>query len=602
MQNNVRTAYAGAWADRRRVITVAFALQLIGLAVVMPLLGALTGFAVSLSDQSALTDQDIARFLLTPLGFLLGLGVVSVWLVVTVLGTAVMTVMLVQPSLVAALGFLAGRWGSLLSFAALFVLRVLALALPFLLIAGLAALRLLGDYDINYYLSARPPEFIWTVAISAVLFTGLAILLMWRLLSWAVALHCVIFRESPAFGSFGMSERRMAGQRWRLARSLVVWFLVRLVALALVAAAAAILLQVLPRLVGGHLRLALTVVLSLAALWATIRIAVSGLCLGALARLLFAAYGKTPEVTQTSSAGVLSARAVLLGGVVLAAFGVGAGALLLDRVQTEDNVVVIGHRGAAAFRPENTLASIEKAVEDGADWVEIDVQETADGEVVVIHDSDFMKLAGVDLKIWDATMDDLSGIDIGSWFDPAYADQRTPTLAQALDLTRDKAVLLIELKYYGYDVDLEGRVARIVEAAEMQDQVALMSLKYDGVRKMRALRPDWPVGVLAATAVGDLTGLEGDFLAVNTGQASGRLARASQAAGKDFFVWTVNDAVQMSAMISMGADGLITDDPALAREVLAARAEMGLAERVALLLAHRFGVRLASHEPRDASP
>ena len=122
------------------------------------------------------------------------------------------------------------------------------------------------------------------------------------------------------------------------------------------------------------------------------------------------------------------------------------------------------------------MAAVIKAIEDGADWVEIDVQETADGEVIVAHDSDFMKLAGVDLKVWNATMGDLAGIDIGSSFDPAYAAERTPTLRDVLVAARGKSKVMIELKYYGHNVDLEDRVARIVEETAMTYQIAVMSL------------------------------------------------------------------------------------------------------------------------------
>jgi glycerophosphoryl diester phosphodiesterase len=208
----------------------------------------------------------------------------------------------------------------------------------------------------------------------------------------------------------------------------------------------------------------------------------------------------------------------------------------------------------------------------------------------------------VDLKIWDATMPALTDIDIGSWFDPAYADQRTPTLAQVLELTRDKAQLLIELKYYGHDVDLENRTIAIVEGAGMADQVATMSLKYPAVQKMKQLRPDWRTGVLAATAVGNLTGLDGEFIAVNAGMATPSLVRATDTVGKDLFVWTVNDPVQMSAMISMGVDGLITDEPALARLVLDLRAELGPSARMVLYLAHRMGITVSNEEYRDDNP
>ncbi|NDY94435.1 hypothetical protein G3I74_01655 [Wenzhouxiangella sp. C33] len=103
---------------------------------------------------------------------------------------------------------------------------------------------------------------------------------------------------------------------------------------------------------------------------------------------------------------------------------------MAERVSAEREIEIIAHRGASVTRPENSMAAVEQALVEQSDWVEIDVQETADGQIVVAHDSDFMKMAGIDLKVWNATMADLAGIDIGSWFDPAYAAEHTPTLRE----------------------------------------------------------------------------------------------------------------------------------------------------------------------------
>jgi glycerophosphoryl diester phosphodiesterase len=213
-----------------------------------------------------------------------------------------------------------------------------------------------------------------------------------------------------------------------------------------------------------------------------------------------------------------------------------------------------------------------------------------------------MKLAGDPLKVWNATLADLARIDIGSWFDPAFADQRTPTLAEALAVAGDRARVLIELKHYGHAVRLEERVAAVVEAAGMADRVAVMSLDHASAARMKALRPDWRVGLLAATAVGDLTRLPADFLAVNAAMATTDFIRRAEAAGKPVMVWTVNDPLAMSAMISRGAAGLITDEPALARRVLAERAEMTTAERLLLGAADLFALPVAQKTYRDASP
>jgi glycerophosphoryl diester phosphodiesterase len=255
----------------------------------------------------------------------------------------------------------------------------------------------------------------------------------------------------------------------------------------------------------------------------------------------------------------------------------------------EDDVVIIAHRGASNYAPENTLAAMERALRDRADFLEIDVQESADGEVVVIHDVDLMKVGRSPLRVWQAAAADLRAVDVGSWFGPEFSDQRIPTLREVLELARGRGKVNIELKYYGFEDRLEERMVDIVEAAEMADQVEVMSLKASGIRTVRALRPGWTVGLLAATAVGDLTRADVDFLAVNAGLARRSFFRSAHRRGKAVYVWTVNDPVDMWHFISAGADGLITDDPALARQVLEHRAGLGSAERLLVSLALFLG-------------
>ena len=599
---NVRDAYAAAWSHRVAFVAIHVALRLLAWALIAPALAGLVNLAVSLSSQSALTDQDIARFLLTPGGFVAAVAVLSVLLVAQVLGFALMAAVLRvdAPSrwqaAGAALRLVAGRLHAVLIFACLFVLRVLLLSLPFVLVGLFAAARYLSDYDINYYLSNRPPEAVTAGLIIAALGLAMILLLLGRLSGWALALHLVLFDGAPAAASFSQSTARMRGARLRLVLELLLWFAIRLALLAALGLLAGLALRLAPIGEGAALRRVLTVSVLVLGLWMLLAEIVAGVALGALAALIGAHFGGAPVPVSPTADGPARSRwgIVALGLAALAGLGLWLGSALLANVRTEDRVMIIAHRGAAGSRPENTLASVEKGLEDGADWIEIDVQETADDEIVVVHDSDFMKLAGVDLKVWDATLEDLAGIDIGSWYDPAYGAERTPLLRDVLERARGRSKVLIELKYYGHDEDLENRVIGIVEAAGMADQVATMSLSYPAVQKMLALRPDWRSGVLAATAVGDLAGLEGDFVAVNAGTASPRLARAVAEQGKDLYVWTVNDPLEMSRMISMGADGLITDEPALARQVLAARAGLNTAERLVLWVTQTLGLSLNS--------
>jgi len=158
----------------------------------------------------------------------------------------------------------------------------------------------------------------------------------------------------------------------------------------------------------------------------------------------------------------------------------------------------------------------------------------------------------------------------------------------------------VELKSYGHDERLEERVVAIVEAAGMVDDSIFMSLDHDMVRKIKQLRPSWRAGVLVAKAIGDLTSLGADFLAVESRLATRAFVRQAHRAGQDVYVWTVNDPAGMLAAMSNGVDGLITDAPDLARRVVARRAQMTDAQRVVLALLIRLGTRTDALVAEDA--
>lgn len=606
----VIAAYRAAWSRRIAIIGIYLGLRLVVYAVLAPLLGLALNLAVSLSDQSALTDQEIAGFLLTPAGFVAAIAVMALFLLVEVLGFALMAALwradgsdrLANGR--AALIAVIRRVRPLVVFAVLFVLRVLVIALPFVLAGLLVAWLLLSDYDINYYLTKKPPA-AW---IAGVLIGVIVLVLAWsllvRLTGWALALHLVLFEDVTPRNAFAASATRMAGRRFRLQREVVVWLAIRVVLVTGVGLIATALLNLMPLRLDGGLRLALAMTLAGVTLWGLVATVISALALGALAHVVDGFVADGVRLKPVRGAGGFKLRLKWIGAALAAVVGIGfwSAAELLDDISTEDDVEIIAHRGAAGSRPENTLASIEKALEDGADWVEIDVQETADGQVVVIHDSDYMKLSGINLKIWDATFEELADIDIGGWFDPTYADQRTPLLRDVLELAKGRSKVLIELKYYGHDVDLENRVIGIVKDAGMVGNIATMSLKYPAVKKMRQLEPDWRTGVLAATVVGNMARLDGDFVALSMGRATPWLTSSIQDAGKDLYVWTVNDPLDMSKMISMGVNGLITDEPALARQVLEFRAGLSTPERLVLWMSEELGLSINAKEYRDESP
>ncbi|MEJ2752917.1 MAG: glycerophosphodiester phosphodiesterase family protein, partial [Chloroflexota bacterium] len=461
----------------------------------------------------------------------------------------------------------------------------------------------LTEHDINYYLTERPSEFLITVGLTGLLLLALAVVLLTRLSAWAIAMHLVVFDDVTASRSFAESELQMGGHRLQLIMRLVLWVVIRTLAAVAAGALAAVSVTVISDWQSDSLQtLACATVLSVIVYFA-ISALINALSNGALAVLLNREFeralsGRKPThiVAATSTPSSGRERAILATVAVVSLIGLGTGGLLSEKLKSDANAEIIAHRGAAALAPENTMASVMRALEDGADWIEIDVQESAEGEVLVVHDSDFMKSSKVPTKVWDVTAEELAEIDVGSWFDPTYSEERVPRLLDVLTAVRGKAGVIIELKYYGHDEDLERRVAAIVEDASMADQISTMSLKYPAVQKMLELRPDWRAGVLAATSVGDLSGLQGDFLALNQARINARKIKRATAAGKDVYAWTVNDPISMSRMIWLGVDGLITDDPALARKVVKGYNALSLAERLLLAISDRVRVTI---EPDD---
>jgi len=605
--------------DWKPVFTTHLAYSTLGVILFTPLFALTSRLLLSLSDQPALADQDIAWFLLSPPGIIA--LVLLAGLAITVMGFEQASLMTMASGHVqglhigtlSALRYTAARAHGIFMFAIRLVVRVLLLTLPFLATAAAIAWYLLTDYDINYYLAEQPQEFRVAAALIGLLLLVMTLLLACKLLDWSLSLPLVLFARLPPADSFTESTHITRGNRLALLRSLAVWAILSLLLGSLVVGVIALLGSLIVPHFLDSIHLLVPVLGGVVALWLLGNFAVTVFTAGSLAYVLVEFYERQgaaeARTDLTAIARDKQQRGWRLSAPLLVIVLAGAtacailtGHRLVNGIQIKDTVTVVAHRGAAGRAPENTLAAMRAAIEDGTDWLELDVQESADGKVVVMHDSDFMKLAGVDLKVWDGSLAEIRDIDIGSWFDPAFAEERVPTLAEVLELARGKARVVIELKYYGHDQQLEQRVIDIVEQLDMANEVAIMSLKYAGIQKIRALRPNWAIGLLSATAIGNLADLDVDFLAVATGLATPGFVRRSQEQGKQVFVWTVNDAVSLSRMMSLGVDGIITDEPALAREVIAERADLNPGERLLMHTAVLFGRPEPQGHYRDDSP
>ncbi|MEU9076692.1 glycerophosphodiester phosphodiesterase [Kitasatospora sp. NPDC004745] len=261
-----------------------------------------------------------------------------------------------------------------------------------------------------------------------------------------------------------------------------------------------------------------------------------------------------PRAAQTA---VLAALAVLAAGCASAP---ALKARSVAATPSCDAPVVIGHRGAPRSAPENTMASFETALEQGADWLETDVQTTRDGVPVLMHDPTVDRTTNGKGAVADLTAAQVADLRVTVGPGPA---EPVPTLEELLDrLSDSNATLLMEIKWQRAEDVV--RIARI--AAASRAKVVLYSFSAEHLHQAHAAAPALPVVLIQGSAIaedpGDLP-LRG--IALDTSLATAARIAAERRAGREVYVWTLDDEESWQLMSARDADGLITDTPGPAR-------------------------------------
>lgn len=233
-----------------------------------------------------------------------------------------------------------------------------------------------------------------------------------------------------------------------------------------------------------------------------------------------------------------------------------------------DQLRVWAHRGASSAAPENTAASDEVARRARAEWIENDVQPTKDGVPVILHDDTVDRTTDGTGAVRSLTAAQLAALDAGSWFAPAFAGQRVPTLAQQLDGLKTRGGnLLLEVKG-AHTRDSVERIVSEVRGRGMSSRVFVQSFEPQHLRWMHELAPELPLGLLRSTLDPDPVAIAKDLelSAYNPSDAalSARPAAIAELheAGVAVNVWTVDDAARWNALEKAGVDGIITNRPA----------------------------------------
>ncbi len=217
------------------------------------------------------------------------------------------------------------------------------------------------------------------------------------------------------------------------------------------------------------------------------------------------------------------------------------------------NVMIMGHRGAAALEPENTLRSIRRAVEIGVDAVEIDVRLSKDEELVVIHDATVDRTTNGKGPVSSYALDDLKKLDAGK-------GETIPTLQEVMEHVGNKVRLVIELKEEG----TERMVVGLVKRRNLGDNVYVISFWHDLVKRIKGMESSIKTGVLLVGCPVDAcvaTQASADALVMKYTFVNRHFIQIAHKEGLKVFVWNIDDQHLVKPYVDMGVDGIGSNDP-----------------------------------------
>jgi glycerophosphoryl diester phosphodiesterase len=253
---------------------------------------------------------------------------------------------------------------------------------------------------------------------------------------------------------------------------------------------------------------------------------------------------------------------------------------LLSSLLVFANPLPIAHRGAAGYAPENTLASVRKAIKLGAKYIEIDVHMSRDGEVVAIHDNSVDRTSDGKGKVFDFSFAELQELDAGSWFSKRFKDEKIPSLKNVLMEIGNSGTLIIELKH-GADryPNIEKKISELIKKHGMQSRVIVKSFNTKILRTFKELAPE--LKRLYCTFGGtswitldnflrfrDILSIEDiSYLQVHKFFLSKKLVKRAHEKGIKVVVWDVHDKETMKEFKEMGVDFIETDFPNFVLEI-----------------------------------
>lgn len=558
-------------------------------------------------DRPVITNAGLLNLLLSPSG--------TLWLLVA-LGMSFLLLYLQQAGMILVavgrrqshmrLAFIA-LWQSfrrLPALACLVVLQVgshLLLAIPAALLLAALYDWILGGFDPYFVLRMRPPAFWLMLAAGIPVVIAWALLAAWLYVGWILALPLATLEPLSARAALKRSWTLTRGQRGRIAL-LVITVLLTIVALPFLVTVSydqlvtpllwwlpernSVLIPAMLTYVSGYVLLTLAITF--------FGIAVNALLSACLYLRLVHSEPRPPSPPVQAYPGRLAWMVEL--GVLL--FAILQAWWIVNSFELQDKVAIIAHRGSSIAAPENTLAAVERAVGEGADYIEIDVRLSADGEVVLFHDRSLRRLTGDSRNVQDLSLAELKTIDVGSWFGDTFAGETIPTLDETLTLVRGRSGLMIDMKPDpGQEqaltlavldaLDRESAARQACRSATLASErsrcgnpavyaeARLAAMSVNIMEMIKQHKPEARVTLLAQLIMpGTLDRRRFDALGLRHNRITANEIRLANELGYEVHAWTVNDRARMSQLIDLGVDAIITDRPARLAELLDERREL----------------------------
>ena len=234
--------------------------------------------------------------------------------------------------------------------------------------------------------------------------------------------------------------------------------------------------------------------------------------------------------------------------------------------------MIMAHRGFSSKAPENTLPAFQMCLDGGFTAAELDVQLTADGTVIVMHDDNLKRTTGLDRNVWEVTYDEIKDLDNGSFFGKEFAGTKIPTLDEVIKLAgskNEKLFLNIEIKRNGHDEGIIEKVVDTIKANDYLDYCDVTSQDYSTLEDVRKYDPSVLTAYTSAVGIGSIESLDAaDIISIQETFATYENVERIHDAGKRVFVWTVNEEDTMKDLVGLNVDAILTNDPVLCKSVI----------------------------------